>query len=583
MKLLKENILYKTYDQLKHNLPLIILRQTNRLLPLHILSAVFEIIGLFILFPVMTTIFNPESIHRNSYAHYFYKLSGLKSVEAFLVLSFGIILFIFITKNWFLHYVIKKQAKLQFELASKIVNSRFHSYLVSEYGVFQEKNIASMIRNTIQIPYEFVSFVLLPYISIITELVMLSLISLSIFIYNPILFLAMILFALPLLYAYNRFYKKKLSDISQIRSEKGDEQYKYAYQSMDSAMEIKIFNKQFYFLNQFKSVTKEFEVSTVESNVMNTFSPKIIETVAVATIFALIAFGVLLGKDVQSLGEFMIVFSIGAFRIIPSLNKITLFTNYMKGCFYVFDHLKDIKMEEDLPPVFDSDNSDSVFKNQIRIENVSFTYETKKYPVLKHIDLIINKKDKIGIIGESGSGKSTLISILLRVLKEKSGQIQLDDHIIEDSNKADWYKLISYVPQQVKMIYASVAENIAFGEKKEHIDYTKISQLMTLLRLDEFISNLPDGIHSRLGENNKSISGGQLQRIGIARALYFDKKVLIMDESTSALDMQTEEEVLNELLALEDLTIILVTHRVQSLSKFNRVVELKDGRLITIK
>jgi ATP-binding cassette, subfamily B, bacterial PglK len=387
-----------------------------------------------------------------------------------------------------------------------------------------------------------------------------------------------LIFALPFLFFYNRYYKDKLNTISKVRDEKGSEQYKIAFQSMESSLEIKIFQKERFFVPQFIRVTEEFEKSMIDSNVLNLFSPKLIETVAVGTIFMLIFTGILFGKNISELGEFLIVFSIGALRIIPSLNKITLSMNYMKGSSHVFDHLKNLNLSEEQSVVMDKETSETlIFNDSIDFQNISFRYA--KNTILDELNFKIKKTEKVGIIGESGAGKSTFLSLILLLLKPESGEYLIDGKVINETDSTNLYPLISYVPQSAKLIYGSVAENIAFGIPANQIDYQKVNRLIKLIKLESFIESLPNGVDSLLGENNQSISGGQKQRIGIARALYFERPILILDESTSALDYQTENEIIDCLISEQNLTILFVTHRVKALSKFDKTYELKNGKL----
>ncbi len=573
----KNTILFKTRSHFKHDLPAEVSRNLKKLIPILLFAGILELIGLFILFPVISILLNPEKIESNSLVMNLYKFTGLGSLQQFILFSFAVLLLFFVLKNLVLYLVYKKQTNVQFQLATQIVNERFESYLLNEQGILNEKNIAVLLRNVTQIPYEFVSFIFIPYLNLISEILFLILIGCTIFIYNPLLVGAILIFAFPFLIFYNRYYKHRLNNISKIRDEKGAEQYKIAFQSMESSLEIRIFQKEDFFVPQFRQVTKEFEKSMVDSNVLNLFSPKLIETVAVGTIFVLILTGVLLGKNIGELGDFLIVFSISAIRIIPSLNKITLSMNYMKGSFHVFDHLKNLHLSKSK---FERENKSTeavAFNESIELNGITYHYGQNS--ILNQLDFRINKNEKIGIVGESGAGKSTFLSLLLMLLKPEKGQYLIDGEEIQKEDRARVYPLISYVPQTTKLIYGTIAENIAFGIPADQIDHEKVNRLIKLIKLESFVNNLPEGVNNLLGENNQSISGGQKQRIGIARALYFERPILILDESTSALDYQTENEIIDYLTSEQNLTILFVTHRLKTLSKFDKTYELNQGKL----
>lgn len=575
----KKNILFKTRYHFKHDLPPEIVRNANKLIPALLFTGILELAGLLILFPVITILLDPEKIKNEPLIVKLYQATGLSSIQQFIILSFGLLCLFFIIKNVILFIVYKKQSQVQFQLATQIVNERFESYLLNEQGILSEENIAVLLRNVTQIPYEFVSFIFVPYLNLISEIIFLLLVGIIILLYNPLLVLTIIAFAIPFLLFYNKFYKHKLARISQIRDKKGAEQYKIAYQSMESSIEIKIFQKERFFIPQFVKVTEEFESSMTESNLLNLFSPKLIETVAVSSIFMLILVGIFLGKNIVELGEFLIVFSIGAIRIIPSLNKIVLSANYMKGSFHVFDHLKNLHLSKEHPVGKETSGSAAplAFKEAIEFRDIVYRYTQKD--ILDQLNFRVAKNEKVGIIGESGSGKSTFLSLMLLLVKQQSGSYLIDGNPVTPADRSGLYPLIAYVPQSAKLVYGSVAENIAFGVPKAEIDYEKVKRLISIMKLDSFIASLPDGVDSFLGENNLSISGGQKQRLGIARALYFERPILILDESTSALDYHTENEIIDSLIAQPDLTILFVTHRLKTLSKFDKVFELHNGKL----
>ena len=251
--------------------------------------------------------------------------------------------------------------------------------------------------------------------------------------------------------------------------------------------------------------------------------------------------------------------------------------NYMKGSFHVFDHLKNLHLTK--TPAGQQQAAAEVipFNDSIELRNISYRYAQST--ILDGLNFHIRKNEKIGIIGESGSGKSTLLSLILLLMKPENGAYFIDGKPVSVSDRSAFYSLVAYVPQTAKLIYGSVAENIAFGVPKDEIDFEKIDRLIRLMKLESFVNSLPSGVNSFLGENNHSISGGQKQRLGIARALYFERPILILDESSSALDYNTENEIIESLTSQPGLTILFVTHRLKTLSKFDRVLELCNGKL----
>jgi ABC-type multidrug transport system fused ATPase/permease subunit len=317
-----------------------------------------------------------------------------------------------------------------------------------------------------------------------------------------------------------------------------------------------------------------------ETYLMNSFSPKFVETVAVLAIFSIFISGYILNKDLTALAQFLIIFAIAAFRIIPSLNKIILSSNYIKSSSYIFQHFE-ITTEEVINRESVEFSDPIEFKEKLEIRELSFSFNNQKGNILNNLNLVINKGQTIGIIGSSGAGKSTLLNILLRLYEEKSGGIYIDGTKIEKYMLGAWYQLISYVPQNITLLDGSIMENIAFGINTNKINIDLLNYVIKQSQLENFINELPEGQQTQIGEKGIKISGGQRQRIGIARALYHGGKILIFDEATSSLDSETEEmltEAINN-ISNKEFTVIIVAHRIQTLKYCDAVYKLENGEI----
>ena len=220
------------------------------------------------------------------------------------------------------------------------------------------------------------------------------------------------------------------------------------------------------------------------------------------------------------------------------------------------------------------------FKNSIKLKNIEYSYKQNQ-PILKGINLEINRGECIGIIGKTGSGKSTFLDILMGLIFIKEGSFLVDDKQINTSSKrVAWRKSISHVPQNIFLSDASIAENIAFGLEPSLIDYEKVIKSAKAANLSTFINSRPDKFQTIIGERGIQLSGGQRQRIGIARALYKGGDILILDEATSSLDTKTEISIMNCISSLASKkTIIIVAHRLSTLRKCDKIYELDNGYL----
>ena len=227
------------------------------------------------------------------------------------------------------------------------------------------------------------------------------------------------------------------------------------------------------------------------------------------------------------------------------------------------------------------------FNKNIELKDVSFAYNNSKTQtdiILKNINLIIRKGEKIGIIGESGSGKSTLLNIILGLFPLKSGKISIDGQSLKNLNN-NWHENISCVPQDIFIYNESLIKNITLQDEHNENTKLKLNKILQALNLDDFVNNLENGLDTPLGDNGVRLSGGQKQRIGIARAIYLNTKILlILDEATSSLDYYNEKKIIESLNTLnKEQTVIFVSHNNKIFNNFDKVYEIRDKTLIERK
>jgi len=218
------------------------------------------------------------------------------------------------------------------------------------------------------------------------------------------------------------------------------------------------------------------------------------------------------------------------------------------------------------------------------LDEISFKYKNSEYLSLDNISLELKKGESIGVVGQTGSGKSTFIDALMGLLPIKEGKIVLDGTPINQSNIIEYRKLFSHVPQKIFILDATLLDNIIYGCDPRNIDFDRLWMVIEAAQLNDFVKRLPKGLYSYLGEGGSLISGGERQRIGIARSLYRKCEILILDEATSALDLNTEKLVIGNLKAFaSDLTLIMVAHRLSTLESTDRIIDIEAGKIVGIK
>jgi ABC-type multidrug transport system fused ATPase/permease subunit len=230
-------------------------------------------------------------------------------------------------------------------------------------------------------------------------------------------------------------------------------------------------------------------------------------------------------------------------------------------------------------PAVKNANSASIFQQEISLSGISYTYPSASASAINGLSLTIPKGESVGFIGPSGSGKSTLVDLILGLLTPNAGHVAVDGQDIQQNIRA-WQDQIGYVPQSIYLTDDTLRRNVAFGLSNEQIDDAAVRHAIQAAQLEEFVSNLPDGLETLVGERGVRLSGGERQRIGIARALYHDPAVLVLDEATSALDTATESGVMKAVTALQGIkTILIVAHRLSTVGHCDRLYRLQGGEV----
>jgi ABC-type bacteriocin/lantibiotic exporter with double-glycine peptidase domain len=351
-------------------------------------------------------------------------------------------------------------------------------------------------------------------------------------------------------------------------------------EALGGIKQIKILSREDVFWKRFSTNSKKSVLLSVRTDTLQRIPAYLIELWGVLGLLVVV-FAMLLQKSstesvVSSLGLF-----VGAsFRFVPALNRVLGASQSLRLAKSAIDvvHEEIIESSEQQPA-----KAEIHFARVLQFKNISFSYYPHSAPVLQEISLSVTFGESLGIVGSSGAGKTTMVDLLLGLLAPTSGQVVVDDKII-DLTQSSWQSEVGYVPQEIFLIDDTIRNNVAFGIAPHEISEERIEKSIATAQLTGFVDALPDGLDTVTGERGVRLSGGQRQRIGIARALYHEPTLLVLDEATSALDLETESEFIETLEAIhQQVTMIIVSHRMSTLKYCDRIVRLESGALTEVR
>jgi ABC-type multidrug transport system fused ATPase/permease subunit len=354
-------------------------------------------------------------------------------------------------------------------------------------------------------------------------------------------------------------------------------------QSLGAIKEVKTLGRENFFSKAFSGHLLKYSYAQQTATLFAQSGRFFAEPMAIGLILGIMIFYLNTGKTTSSILITFSLFAVAAMRVLPSINRLnwgfTVIRFGIPSLDEVFSHLK--KCEKFIIEDLARKAIDRIsFDNQIEFRNVSYKYRNSENHSLESFSLVITKKSKVALVGASGAGKSTAINLILGLLKPSSGDVLVDGKNIHES-LFSWQQQIGYVPQSIYVLDDTIQNNVAFGVEKEFLDEEKVWAALQLAQLDSFVKGLPGGLDTMIGENGVRFSGGQRQRIGIARALYHEPKVLIMDEATAALDNKTEYSLINSIENLnEKCTVIWVAHRLSTVKNCDVIFFLNHGRMV---
>lgn len=541
-------------------------------------GAFFEMLGVSLMVPLITAIMKPEIVTENAIIARVCAALGITDHRGFIVLCIIAMLAVYIVKALFLvfrnsytrRYVYQSRYRMQQKVFRAFLKKPYEYYLNAQSG-----EILRVVRSDVYNTYSLLNMLL----SLISEsIVSLAIIAVVIWI-NPLMTL-LIAVVISIIFVIVLKVVKPVMREEGIRYNKSvSKAYKWLLQAIQGIKEIKVAGREGFFEDNFEQASIEQVESEKRYAIISGLPRIIIELGCIASALIAMLIMVLVGNELQMIVPAFSAFAMAAVKLMPAfssvMNSVNAVSYYEPSVDRLIESLGEIKEMEETE---DTVGKEITFTDKIELKDITFRYKPESTVILEHASMVIPSGHAIGISGISGAGKTTSVDILLGLLKPENGEILCDGvNILE--NYRGWLEQVAYIPQSIFLLDSTIRENVIFGS--DIADDDKVWDVLEDAKLADFVKEQPDLLNTEIGERGIRLSGGQRQRIGIARALYNNPKLLILDEATASLDTETETAIMDAIHSLQGkTTMIIIAHRKETIKNCDMVYRVQDKRII---
>jgi ABC-type bacteriocin/lantibiotic exporter with double-glycine peptidase domain len=546
------------------------------------LHGLVQVAGIASIMPFIAVVTNPDLVTDNEYLQSVYTTLGFADSQQFLIFL-GVAAFVMLifsnavttVSYWF---TLRFCNHLEHDLACRLLAS----YLNKPYEFFLQKNTAELSKVILSEVQRVVSGILMATIGVISDTVLTVFIIGLLLLIDP--WVTLVTFA-TLAVLFGLIFVLVRGRVTQLGQEfvrLNGMIFTRAREALEGVKEIKVLGRGQHFVDKYAHYSLQAARNSVAYRTMSLLPLQGLEALAFGGIIGITLYFMLTGENTGDTLSLVALYAFAAYRLLPAMNEIfdgVETIRYNAGALH--ELLDDYDVSAAEPAVVTSEPNQLALAGAIRLSDVTYCYPGQPVPAVEGLSLEIPANSSTCFVGDSGAGKSTAVDIILGLAHPQNGRVLIDGVPLGQSNVNQWQAKIGYVPQVIYLTDESVAQNIAFGVPREAIDLARVEEVARIANVHEFVvGGLADNYDTLVGERGLSLSGGQRQRIGIARALYHDPDVLILDEATNELDLITEAGIVNSLLAMPGKTVVFVSHKISLASRCNQIVLLRSGRAV---
>ncbi len=564
-------------------------RQLVGLGVLILIGGLLETLGVSLLLPVVSAFMNPDAIMDNALVDRVAQILHIETSGQFLTYMLVALIVLYVLKNAYLLFLTYVQNTFVTRNRNRMISRVMREFLNRPYEDYLGADIPTVFRLTdSDIPNAFQ--LILVMIQMITEIVVAVSLCIVLVVASPVLYLFVVVIFLGMTLLITKQLKPRLNRIGHRNQTIQSRIAKWRIQSIYGLKDVKVLHREEFFVRNY------YESGAIGANVARNYAvfnnlPRLlIETVFMASMFLFILIYMLRGGDMNVLVPQLTAFAMAAIRMLPGINRINTYLSeiaYTQPCLdYLYENLNE-NMKKDVNGSVTGLTGETrqqlpalALQDKIVLDHITYAYPNTDKNIFTDAHMEVKKGQSVGIMGPSGAGKSTIVDILLGLLHVQAGEITCDGVNIFD-NYPSWLAKIGYIPQSIYLIDESIRDNIAFGIDADRIDDKRIWEVLEEAQLKEFVEELPDGLDTTIGDRGVRISGGQRQRLGIARALYHNPEILVFDEATSALDTDTEKAVMDAINSFHGRkTMVIIAHRLNTIAKCDVIYKVEDEKIM---
>jgi ABC-type multidrug transport system fused ATPase/permease subunit len=539
---------------------------------------VLEMLGVGLVLPAFTLLASPEGVARYPLLASALARFGTPTHAQVVAGGMVVLILVYLIKELYLAALAWRQMRFVYDVQAELSHRVYQRYLSQPYPFHLQRNSAQLIRNAITETNIFAQVVLTSGLQVLTEaLIGLGIAGVMLYVEPVGTLLVLGLMAVTVI-AFHRLTSRRIAEWGASRQQLEGSRIQHIQQGLGGIKEVKLLGREDVFLSAFDHANQVYAAACRRYGFIAQLPRLSLEFIGIAGLCVFVLVMVASGRSPETVMSTLGLFAVGAFRLMPSANRVLSGAQSLR---FGRPVIRVLATELDAPAATGMGSLKPFpTTGTITLDRVTFQYPDTPAPTISGVSLTIPRGSCTGFVGTTGAGKTTLIDLILGLLQPSGGRILVDGVDIA-TNVPGWQAQIGYVPQTIYLTDESLRQNIAFGIRRDQIDDARIREVLSLSRLDAFVAQLPEGLDTIVGERGVRLSGGQRQRIGIARALYHDPAVIVLDEATSSLDVATESEVLEAVRALHGLkTVIVIAHRPNAVAACDHVFRIEQGRLV---